>query len=92
MKKHATIHSDIKPFICDVCDKSFKRKEDLKEHKKWEKARHCEIWGVPFDFKVQLQKHKEEKHNELLENVSWVKIVSLGVHETKEKYKCDNKS
>ena len=64
LKNHAIIHSEIKPFKCEDCDKSFKRKEDLKEHQKRKKARQCDICGVPFGFRRQLEKHKEEKHND----------------------------
>jgi hypothetical protein len=65
LKKHAITHSIIKPFQCQVCDKSFKCKGDLKEHQRRENARQCNICGVPFGFKRQLKKHKEEKHKDV---------------------------
>ena len=32
IKEHMTIHSDLKAFVCIICDKSFRALWSLKEH------------------------------------------------------------
>lgn len=32
MKNHEVVHSDEKPFICEVCNRGFRRKYDMKRH------------------------------------------------------------
>ncbi|KAI8600183.1 hypothetical protein EDD21DRAFT_294296, partial [Dissophora ornata] len=31
---HLRIHVDLKPHSCDICNKSFKRRQDLKKHER----------------------------------------------------------
>eukprot|EP00834_Sanchytrium_tribonematis_P008897 NODE_1260_length_1574_cov_0.373559.p1 type:complete len:105 gc:universal NODE_1260_length_1574_cov_0.373559:291-605(+) len=34
LKSHLILHIPHRPYICEVCDKTFKRKFDLKKHRK----------------------------------------------------------
>ena len=63
LKKHQVVHSDVRPFICNLCGKSFKRPKDLNGHKMNCKPEHeCDICGNKFPEKSLLLEHFQVDH------------------------------
>ena len=59
LRVHMKVHSEFKPFECDFCEKSFKRKGDLTEHHRihtGEKPFKCELCGQGFITSSKLSK------------------------------------
>ncbi|GBM96488.1 Zinc finger protein 235 [Araneus ventricosus] len=60
LQRHAIIHTGKKPFKCDVCGKSFTRKENLQTHAlthTGEKPFKCDVCGKSFTRRENLQTH-----------------------------------
>lgn len=58
---HLTKHSGLRPFICDICKKSFRSKETLRQHMechKLHKNYNCEVCGRGFPNKNHLKQHQ----------------------------------
>lgn len=58
--KHAIIHSDLKPFTCSVCNKSFRFKSNLFEHRSVHSGftpHSCPFCGKTCRLKGNLKKH-----------------------------------
>lgn len=68
---HKLIHTDIKNFICNICQKGFKNNKQLRNHKvihkeKSEKLVHtCDICLRNFSDRRQVKLHKDTVHNKL---------------------------
>jgi len=54
-----TVHMKLKNFKCELCEKSYKEKVDLKKHER--KIHFCEICEEHFE---NLKQHNEEIHDE----------------------------
>ena len=79
MYSHNKTHSSDKPYSCDVCDKTFKRSQHLKDHKRihtGEKPYHCDLCNTSFTRISHLHRHKKtgdhikkvESHNSSFES------------------------
>lgn len=58
---HVTKHTGLRPFICDLCKKSFRSKETLRQHMERHKSipnYNCEICGRGFPNKNHLKQHQ----------------------------------
>lgn len=68
---HKLIHSDVKSFVCSVCDKSFKNAKQLRNHKMIHKERTqkavqvCNVCSKSFSNKRQLKLHMDGVHKKL---------------------------
>ncbi|XP_045480891.1 oocyte zinc finger protein XlCOF6-like [Harmonia axyridis] len=68
---HKLIHTDMKNFICNICQKGFKNNKQLRNHKvihkdKSEKVVHaCDICLRKFSDRRQVKLHKDTVHNKL---------------------------
>lgn len=68
---HKLIHSDVKAFACIVCQKSFKNKKQLRNHKmthteKSKKVVHtCEVCNKTFFDKRQMKVHMDGVHKKI---------------------------
>ncbi|WAR03171.1 ZN436-like protein [Mya arenaria] len=58
---HQSIHTGAKPFVCTLCNKGFRRKDDMVAHLRThtgEKPYECEICGKKFKYRNQIPKHR----------------------------------
>ncbi|XP_044747270.1 zinc finger protein 62-like [Coccinella septempunctata] len=68
---HKLIHTDMKNFICNICQKGFKNNKQLRNHKvihkeKSDKHLHaCDICSRNFSDRRQVKLHKDTVHNKL---------------------------
>lgn len=68
---HKPIHSEVKAFACDMCDKAFKNSKQLRNHKlthkeKSQKAVHsCEVCNKTFFDRRQLRVHMDGVHKKI---------------------------
>ncbi|KAJ8929735.1 hypothetical protein NQ314_017550 [Rhamnusium bicolor] len=66
LKRHVSSHSNIKPFCCTVCAKSFSRRDHLNKHQKLHERQNdyeCNICQKPFNRADHLAKHKASNHD-----------------------------
>ncbi|KAI8586362.1 hypothetical protein BDZ88DRAFT_387648, partial [Geranomyces variabilis] len=64
LQSHRLVHSDLRPFTCDVCDATFRRKFDLRRHMRslhadGTKPFVCELCGLGFTRSDTLRRHRE---------------------------------
>lgn len=68
---HKLIHSEVRGYVCDVCNKSFKNSKQLRNHKmthknKTEKLLHiCEVCSKTFTDRRQLKVHMDVVHKKI---------------------------
>lgn len=68
---HKLIHSDLKAFICDVCQKGFKNTKQLRNHKMTHKEKNnkfshvCVICEKIFSNRRQMRVHMDGVHNKI---------------------------
>lgn len=68
---HKLIHSEVRGYVCDVCNKSFKNSKQLRNHKmthknKTEKLLHiCEVCSKTFTDRRQLKVHLDVVHKKI---------------------------
>ncbi|KAK7102960.1 zinc finger protein 585A-like [Littorina saxatilis] len=64
LSAHLSVHSDVRPFSCSVCDASFKKKQLLVSHQQThgEKKKQCEICGAKFHREFVLKMHIQSHH------------------------------
>ena len=63
LRLHIFVHNNIRPFLCDLCSKSYFRKSHLNVHRKSHYARefYCSDCGHEFTTKDKLKRHKDCK-------------------------------
>ncbi|CAH0394905.1 unnamed protein product [Bemisia tabaci] len=103
LTQHLAIHSDLRPFKCDVCVSSFKRQLQLKQHKRTchSNERHFKCNQCPMAFKLSthLRQHQICIHSDLrpfkcnLCDASFKLSATLRyhqrVHSSLKPYSCD---
>ena len=61
LRHHALLrHNDIRNFVCNICNRAFKRKTDLKQHMVWhsdEKPLQCDICGFRCKTNWEIKSH-----------------------------------
>ncbi|XP_044738951.1 myoneurin-like [Chrysoperla carnea] len=68
---HKRIHTDMKPFLCDICAKAFKNPKQLRTHKTIHKPSYkmcnfvCDLCNRPFACRRLLKLHVEGVHQQL---------------------------
>ncbi|KAK7505628.1 hypothetical protein BaRGS_00002899 [Batillaria attramentaria] len=72
LNTHIRTHNDARPFQCDICQKTFKHKQLLKDHKNLhggDAAQHkCEICGKGLTRRENLRNHYKIMHPEAKQN------------------------
>ncbi|XP_060575809.1 zinc finger protein 239-like [Ruditapes philippinarum] len=67
MKKHVISHTEDRPFLCDLCPKSYKYENHLKTHKASHqdvKPYYCEICGKGYETITRLRHHSMINHSD----------------------------
>ena len=62
LAKHTRIHTDDKPYDCDICEKTFSNKSHLVQHKRihtGEKPYSCDICVKSYSQSFQLSRHNK---------------------------------
>jgi ferredoxin len=59
LKEHIIIHTGNKPFTCELCDKSYNSRSNLRKHKELHKNLEVECYHCPkvFSSKYQMRQH-----------------------------------
>nr|XP_018902151.1 PREDICTED: uncharacterized protein LOC109033817 isoform X5 [Bemisia tabaci] len=104
LTKHLVIHSDLRPFKCDLCPIAFKLKCDLRKHKRGfhfkERPYKCDECPSAFTKISNLNDHKASVHSDLrpfkcnlcdasFKLKSAVKPHQLSVHSNLRPHSCD---
>ena len=61
------LHSEVRPFVCDVCNKMFAIQNDLKRHKTIhteERPYHCDVCNVSFCYLKALTENNFQHNND----------------------------
>ncbi|XP_049783468.1 zinc finger protein 257-like isoform X1 [Schistocerca cancellata] len=65
LKRHLSLHGDVKPFPCHLCGRAFNRKEHLSRHTLSHtggRPYNCDICSKPFTRKEHLARHRNITH------------------------------
>lgn len=65
LKRHLSLHGDLKPFPCHLCGRAFNRKEHLSRHTLSHtggRPFNCDICSKPFTRKEHLSRHRNIAH------------------------------
>ena len=65
LNKHKHIHSGKRPFLCEVCGKTYITKGDMNRHLKGHTRQlffECKICNIGYSRKVNFEKHVKTKH------------------------------
>ncbi|KAH7934819.1 hypothetical protein HPB52_001003 [Rhipicephalus sanguineus] len=65
-KRHYIIHTGVKPYSCDVCERKFSRYHHLNSHKIMHKDTRlhcCEQCGAKYKYSGDLRRHVRKKHS-----------------------------
>ncbi|KAL3877740.1 hypothetical protein ACJMK2_035403 [Sinanodonta woodiana] len=95
-----TIHTDIRPHVCQVCGEKFKTKDVLERHaRRHNDPKHymCEICGKGFTQISTLNYHKSvhsgiRRHKCSLCDASFKKVISLQVHKLRTNHFAEGES
>ena len=66
MKNHEAMHNKQRPYQCSKCDKSYRKRYQLKDHERshtGEKPFQCEICKICFISSANVRKHHKNIHN-----------------------------
>ena len=88
LSQHRAIHSNARPYVCEVCQKTFNRVSTLISHRRThldDKPHKCHICGKGFhqkgNLKNHLFSHTNERVNQLeLINLNKNKYVLFKIH------------
>ena len=68
---HMRYHNDIRPHVCEYCDKRFVTSQDVIQHMRihtGEKPFKCEHCDYACTQKVNLKKHVNNRHKDIIQN------------------------
>jgi hypothetical protein len=76
LSQHRAIHSDARPYVCEVCQKTFNRVSTLISHRRThfdDKPHKCHVCGKGFHQKGNLKNHLFSHSNERV--MKWINYV-----------------
>ncbi|XP_037083366.1 zinc finger protein 771-like [Pollicipes pollicipes] len=71
LKRHSTVHADVKPFSCEFCTRAFRQKDHLKTHTRSGPTAAplaCAPCGLTFPCFTLFSEHRQQYHSDVGDN------------------------
>jgi hypothetical protein len=85
---HLRKHISFKPFVCQICDRAFKRPQDLKKHKivhEEDRSKLLDLKSTPKKYEIKIENSRFDNNGIYTDKINTIQYRKLGKNENSPK-------